>query len=96
MDALIEELTKWGPLGVLAALMMAFWRKPVVDFFRGSPSEKAVESLLANMNASFAENLHHFEDVSRAVPDILVTLKSIERHSEFSRDHLKTIATRHE
>lgn len=84
MDVLIVELTKWGPVGVVLALMLVFWRKPIASMFFGSADEKAAESLLHAIHKSFESNLVEFRQANTQLTvtnsrltDIHLVLKSI-------------------
>lgn len=80
MDALMVELFKWGPVGVVAAIMLLFWRKQIAQAFLGSNNERVSEIMLSSMNDSFKENLTHFTVVSRDIPAMLVELRAMNTH----------------
>jgi hypothetical protein len=62
---LIAELSKFGPLALLAGMALFMWRDEIKSMAGAGRRDSAVEGVMAQMVALFEKNLVHFEALSR-------------------------------
>lgn len=82
MDQLIAELSKYGPIGLIAGLMLFMYRKKIIEMLMGSATDRAAEVLLTSIDKNFKNNLVYFKETEKNLQETVSELKSISQKLE--------------
>jgi len=77
MDQLIAELSKYGPIGLIAGLMLFMYRKKIIEMLMGSSTDRAAEILLTSIDKNFKSNLDYFKETEKNLVKTTEELKDI-------------------
>ena len=83
-----DMLEQWGPLMVITVFILAFYRKEVGALIMSMRRENMADTLLGQMNASFAQNLEFFR---KTVDDLDAIKASTERSADSADDAVKAL-----
>ncbi len=80
MDGLIQvlpHLVSFGPWAVLAGLALYLLRGELSKLFSSPRHEREIETLMADMNGLFEQNLVYFEKTANHVEQMVILLREM-------------------
>lgn len=83
-----DMLDQWGPFMALTVLILVVYRKEIGALIMSMRRENMADTLLGQMNASFAQNLEFFR---KTVDDLDAIKASTERSADSAADAVKAL-----
>lgn len=83
-----DMLEQWGPFMALTVLVLVAYRKEIGALIMSMRRENTADTLLGQMNASFAQNLEFFR---KTVDDLDAIKASTDRAADHADDAVKAL-----